>query len=264
MAKINCSFSEIYNYDLQKNVILIQNYQILRRMKSTSFERKYIAKDIRNNKKRIIRKIKKSAQLEKTLGEAIVYKRLKCENLIQGVLDFFIENKELYIVMDYFDEDKTLANYLTEEIPPFQTIINWYLDLAFSVDYLHLHNQSHGKIKADNIFINENNRLVLGEMAFTQENETKCKESDIETLYNLFSEKYPEIHELKLNNHKSIRDFLKDMIKHKNCYLEKATQFAKMTREPINAQSKLPLKILHCQDQYISGSIDLSYFMGRD
>ncbi len=255
--------NETFSYDSNLSS-RIQNYQILRRMKSTSFERKYIAKDIRNNKKRIIRKIKKSTQLEKTLGEAIVYKRLKCENLIQGVLDFFIENKELYIVMDYFDEDKTLANYLTEEIPPFQTIINWYLDLAFSVDYLHLHNQSHGKIKADNIFINENNRLVLGEMAFTQENETKCKESDIETLYNLFSENFPEIHELELNYHKSIRDFLKNMIKHKNCYLEKATQFAKMTREPINAQSKLPLKILHCQDQYISGSIDLSYFMGRD
>ncbi len=38
MAKINCSFSEIYNYDLQKNVVLIQNYQILRRMKSTNLK----------------------------------------------------------------------------------------------------------------------------------------------------------------------------------------------------------------------------------
>jgi hypothetical protein len=37
----------------------------------------------------------------------------------------------------------------------------------------------------------------------------------------LFSEKYPEIHELELNYHKSIRDFLKDMIKLKNGFTSK-------------------------------------------
>lgn len=208
MSKINASFGDI-----------IQNYQILKKIKSTSFETKYIANDIRINKKRTIRHINKSTNLEQTLREAIVYKRLTFDNLIQGVLDFFIENKELYIVMDYFDGDKTLANYVCTEIP-FETVVKWSLDLAISLDYLHLHNQSHGKITVDNIFINENNRLVLGEMAFTHENETKCQESDIETLLNLLCEKFPQIRQQQLKFNGCSRDFLKDIIKQlKDIYL---------------------------------------------
>jgi len=53
----------------------------------------------------IIRSI--NAQLDKEhlteiLKETIVLTRIKCENLFQGVLKYFIENKQLFLVMDYY------------------------------------------------------------------------------------------------------------------------------------------------------------------
>ena len=67
-------------------------------------------------------------------------------------------------------------------------IFNWCLDLEFAVDYLHTH--AYGKINDKNIYVNENNRLELGEMAFTYEydsTEKRSKESDILSLVDLIS-----------------------------------------------------------------------------
>ena len=53
----------------------------------------------------VIRSI--NAQLDKdhlkeTLKETIVLTRIKCDNMIQGVSKYFIENKQLFVIMDYY------------------------------------------------------------------------------------------------------------------------------------------------------------------
>ena len=61
----------------------------------------------------------------------------------------------------------------------------WIQSLLY---YLHTH--VYGKINDKNIYVNENNRLELGEMAFTYEydsTEKRSKESDILSLVDLIS-----------------------------------------------------------------------------
>lgn len=77
--------------------------------------------------------------MQQILKETMIYKRIKCGNLIQGVNDYFIKNKNLFIEMDYYEE--TLSSYLLKN---FQTIdsltkLQWSKDLAFALDHLHLH-----------------------------------------------------------------------------------------------------------------------------
>jgi hypothetical protein len=41
--------------------------------------------------------------LKQVLKEAIILTRIKCGNLIQNYSSYFIENKKLFLVMDYFE-----------------------------------------------------------------------------------------------------------------------------------------------------------------
>ena len=54
----------------------------------------------------MIRKIKSSIEpevLKEILKEAIILKRIKCDNIIQGVLEYLIENdRHLYIVTNFY------------------------------------------------------------------------------------------------------------------------------------------------------------------
>jgi tRNA A-37 threonylcarbamoyl transferase component Bud32 len=83
----------------------------------------------------------------------------------------------LYILLDYYDETKTLDKYICEKNPII--LSKWYRDLAMSVDYLHLHDITHGKIQ-DNIFINDNFRLILGEIELDK---VKSKINDLNDLF---------------------------------------------------------------------------------
>ena len=88
-------------------------YKHERHLKSTEFEERFLVKDTRNDAIKLIRKInrKEAHKLERILKETIVLKRIKLENSLQGVIDYFIENKQLYIVQDYLDENNKLYNY---------------------------------------------------------------------------------------------------------------------------------------------------------
>ena len=196
LVRIQRSFSEIFNNNNQpEDYSYVQNYK-LKFLKTNNFGTRYIAIDMRNNSKRLIRKINNSIgkkQLESTQKEAIIYKRIRCDNFIHGVLDYFIEKKELYLVMDYYDEEYTLYEFISNKDDETikQMMMNWCLDLTFAVDYLHTHGLFHGKINMKNVYVNENGRLGLGEMAFTYDDdestEKKCKESDISSLVDLIS-----------------------------------------------------------------------------
>lgn len=45
--------------------------------------------------------------------------------------------------------------------------LNWCQNLAFAIDYLHLHLKAHKKVYTNNIFVTNANKLILGEIGFT-------------------------------------------------------------------------------------------------
>lgn len=106
--------------------------------------------------------------MKQALKETIILTRIKCDDLISGFLGYFIENKTLYIVMPYNSEptlESKLSNLKKDELDLF-TKYTWCNGLAFGLDYLHLHNQTHKKIYPKNIFFRWN-RLLIGEIGLT-------------------------------------------------------------------------------------------------
>ena len=111
-------------------------------------ETKSNEKKSNEKKKYILRRIKKNVDkqdLKEVLKDFIVLSRIRCDNLVQDVVRYFIENKQLYCLISYYDEinlkDYLLKNTLTRELK-----YTFCIDLAFSLDYLHIHLQSHLKI----------------------------------------------------------------------------------------------------------------------
>ena len=201
-------------------------YEHDRHIESTEFEERFLVKDTRNDTIKLIRKIntKDAQKLERILKETIVAKRIKLEKSLQGVIDYFIENKQLYIVQEYLDEKNRLYNYCKNN-SNFQkdTIISWCLELAFIVDYLHIHDLAHGNITLNNVYINNENHIVLGQIAFTDSNVSKCKKADILSLEYVIKELETEFKGLNSNysfieklNFEDARSLLKSIIKTKN------------------------------------------------
>ena len=87
--------------------------------------------------------------------------------MIHGIERYFIENKTLFVLMNQYDFSlETLDKRLSSKEECLPQMHMWCKDLAFAVDYLHTHNQAHLKIYPQNIFVNKNDRLILGEIGF--------------------------------------------------------------------------------------------------
>ena len=91
-------------------IVSAQKYEIIDLFREGSFDTSYLASD-QNKKKLIIRSINTTLDkdhLKETLKEAIILTRIKCDNLIQGVLKYFIESKQLFLLMDFYQVILTL------------------------------------------------------------------------------------------------------------------------------------------------------------
>lgn len=106
-------------------------------------------------------------KLKSILRETIVVNRIRGDNLFQSIQKYSIKNKTLIIDLEKYEQ--TLTNYknnLVELIIEKKLIL--LKDLAFALDYLHLHLQSHKRLNPDNIYV-RNGRLILGQLGFTCE-----------------------------------------------------------------------------------------------
>lgn len=119
-------------------------------------------------RRRINRKLIGAEKTKETLREAISFKHIKIEELMHNYVDYLIMDKQLYVIMDcielvfaiplffylfksffsnlfsfYFK--KNLCPFTTEKIQ-LSTKLEWFKDLTFAIDYLHLHFIVHKKI----------------------------------------------------------------------------------------------------------------------
>lgn len=136
-----------------KNVVFDNNrYELIKNISVNRFDSRFLVQDThdKNKKKYILSRIKKSIDtedLKDTLKECIVLSRIRSDNLIQDLVRYFIENKQLYYLIAYY-EDNTLREYLDKNSAQMSVDQKYMfcIDLAFSLDYLHIHLQNHLKI----------------------------------------------------------------------------------------------------------------------
>ncbi len=197
LPKLNFNKHEQTERDKLISFLDLDMNSMIRKLKSPddSLEKRILIDFEQNNGKHInyiVRKINTEIGKEnllKVLKQTILLKRIKTGNLMQGITDYCIINKILYIKMKYIDNDTVLNEIKIKNINNETVIIRYLKDITFALDYLHMHNQTHNKIQLDNIFVNNENRLILGEIGFEIDtNEKYTVQNDIQKLGNVFKQ----------------------------------------------------------------------------
>ena len=87
-------------------------------------------------------------------------------------LESFVKDKEVCIVMEYAEQgdlDKYLEKRKAEGRPlSEEQAIEWFIQLALGLKYIHEKKIVHRDLKPDNIFITSNNELKIGDFGISK------------------------------------------------------------------------------------------------
>ena len=97
--------------------------------------------------------------------------RLQHPNIVQYKSSFFANSDEnLCIVMTYCDGGDLAARLTAAKGTLFKEdqIMHWFVQIALAIHYMHENKVLHRDIKAQNIFLLGNGRLVLGDLGISK------------------------------------------------------------------------------------------------
>lgn len=110
-------------------------------------------------------------QMKDAINEVNLLKAMKHPNII-SYKESFIEKSYLWIVMDYADDgdlykkievQKELGKYISEN-----QILDWFVQMAFATKHIHDHRILHRDLKTQNIFMNKNGQIKLGDFGIAR------------------------------------------------------------------------------------------------
>ena len=134
------------------------------------------------------------AEMNKYKNEIEIFKKLNHPNLIKFIDSFPYKINKFCIVMEYAD-DGDLYGKIKKAIKantsiPENTIWKWFLQICFGLRYLHNNKIIHRDIKSQNIFMNQDGTVKLGDFGISKvlKNNTDFAETSIGTPYFLSPE----------------------------------------------------------------------------
>ena len=110
--------------------------------------------------------------------EGIIFLNLKHDNIV-NCEEFHIENNEVYIIMEYCEEDlskkiqrqKNLKQYFEEK-----QIIDWFIEICEGIKFIHDKKILYKNLNPENIFLTKDNHIKLGDFSIDKYfNQTKGK-----------------------------------------------------------------------------------------
>ena len=170
-------------------IVDIRNYHIIEKLGQGSFGTAYKVLNKNDNKFYVLKQIflqnNKNEEFKLLQKEANILSKLNCEYIVK-YFDSFSENNCFCIIME-FCEGLDLRKFIEEYKAKNKTIeknliYNFIKDLLEGIKYIHDNNIIHRDLKPDNIFINKNNKLKIGDFGISIKlNDTRYTTSKVGT-----------------------------------------------------------------------------------
>lgn len=151
----------------------MNRYKLIKVVGEGSFGQAFLCNDSKTHLNVIVKEINISEQApnirESSLNEAKILSKLKHPSIV-GFVESFIENKKLYIVMEYAEGGdlwKYIQNRNGKLIPEKQVLI-WIKQLCSALSYIHSRNILHRDLKSRNIFLDASNNAKLGDFGIAK------------------------------------------------------------------------------------------------
>lgn len=169
-STINSLKNSLINYkyikDENNSEIRYTNREIYKKTRNSII---YQALDNKLKKKVALKKVlidgfligkERNQKLEKFLAESNILKKLVNPNIV-SVYDFFIEDEDAYIVMEWI-EGKTLRELQKENDKlPVNEVLNIIFQICSAIDYAHYQNIIHKDIKPENIIYDKGKVTII-------------------------------------------------------------------------------------------------------
>ena len=167
---------------LNINEFLYHKYKIIDIITKNKIKKVFLAERISNKEKIIIKEINllnlNEQQKNIITQEGIIFLNLKHDNIV-NYEEFHIENNEVYIIMEYCEEDlskkiqrqKNLNQYFEEK-----QIIDWFIEICEGIKFIHDKKILYKNLNTENIFLTKDNHIKLGDFSINKYfNQTKGK-----------------------------------------------------------------------------------------
>ena len=167
---------------LNINEFLYHKYKIIDIITKNKIKKVFLAERISNQEKIIIKEINllnlDEQQKNIITQEGIIFLNLKHDNIV-NYEEFHIENNEVYIIMEYCEEDlskkiqrqKNLKQYFEEK-----QIIDWFIEICEGIKFIHDKKILYKNLNPENIFLTKDNHIKLGDFGIDKYfNQTKGK-----------------------------------------------------------------------------------------
>ncbi len=154
---------------LNINEFLYHKYKIIDIITKNKIKKVFLAERISDQEKIIIKEINllnlDEQQKNIITQEGIIFLNLKHDGVV-NFEEFHIENNEVYIIMEYCEEDlskkiqrqKILKQYFEEK-----QIIDWFIEICEGIKFIHDKKIQYKNLNPENIFLTKDNHIKLGD-----------------------------------------------------------------------------------------------------
>ncbi|XP_014892223.1 serine/threonine-protein kinase Nek4 isoform X2 [Poecilia latipinna] len=186
---------------------MMNNYSFIRVVGKGSYGEVNLVKHNTDRKQYVIKKLNltTSSKRERRAAEqeAQLLSRLRHPNIVTYRESWEGDDRQLYIVMG-FCEGGDLYHRLKQqkgELLPERQVVEWFVQIAMALQYLHERNILHRDLKTQNIFLTKTNIIKVGDLGIARvlENQNDMASTLIGTPYYMS----PELFSNKPYNHKS-------------------------------------------------------------
>lgn len=186
----------------------MQDYKVLRPVGKGSFGKVYLAQNIVDKRNYCLKVIKLKGippkEREACRNEVMLMQRLQHPNIVAYKDSFFANGRDNLCIVMTFADGGDLGQRITDaksHLFKEDQIMHWFVQAALAIHYMHENKVLHRDIKAQNIFMLGNGRLVLGDLGISKvlDGTVQFAQTQIGTPYYMS----PELFKNKPYNHKS-------------------------------------------------------------